>query len=178
MASSTDPAQKPDVEAERAAAAVTAAGTAADPNPVDPNAEPELVSVWNETVKSRNLFLSLLISVPATLIGLLVAEKLLTGVMEDDEIAKTYSLLIGLAIVVTTAVINARLFRPQRIVTTEAPEESTTFEETLRELEAEPGGLGDTSEVPPEVQQEMRDLGLYDAFVEAEQRSAREKGDQ
>ncbi|WP_052068055.1 hypothetical protein [Rhodococcoides fascians] len=139
--------------------------------------EPELIQVWNETVKTRNLFKALLISVPLTVIGLLVAEKLLTGVLDDDEIARTYSLLIGLVIVVTTAAINARLFRPQRIVTTEAPSESTTFEEALRDLEVEPGGLGDTAAVPPEVRQEMRDLGLYDAFVEAEQRSHRQNGD-
>ncbi|MBB1018739.1 hypothetical protein ACIQCV_16540 [Dietzia maris] len=140
---------------------------------VDPNAEPELVSVWNETVNTRNLFKALLISVVSTLIALLVAEKLLAGVMEDAEIAKTYSLLIGLAVVVITAVLNARFFRPQRIVTTGSPEESTTFEETLRELENEPGGLGDTSAAPLEVQQEMRTLGLYDAFVEAEHRAMR-----
>jgi hypothetical protein len=138
--------------------------------------EPELISVRNETVKTKNLFKALLVSVPLTLIGLLVADKLLVGVMDDDEIAKTYSLLIGLAIVVITAVVNAKLFRPQRIVTTESPGESTTFEETLRELEVEPGGLGDTSAVPSEVRQEMRELGLYDAFVEAEQRSSRAKG--
>jgi multidrug transporter EmrE-like cation transporter len=140
------------------------------------NSEPELISVWNETVKTKNLFTALLISVPLTLIGLLVADKLLTGVMDDDDIAKTYSLLIGLAIVVITAVVNAKLFRPQRIVTTETPGESTTFEETLRDLEVEPGGLGDTSAVPSEVRQEMRDLGLYEAFVEAEQRSSRDEG--
>ncbi|GAA4261229.1 MULTISPECIES: hypothetical protein [Dietzia] len=140
--------------------------------------EPELVSVWNETVRTRNLGYSLLISVPATLIGLLVAENLLSRVMEDAEIAKTYSLLIGLAIVVITAVINARLFPPQRIVTTEEPGESTTFEETLRELAEEPGGLGDTSAVPEEVRQEMRELGLYDAFVSAEQNVAARAADE
>ncbi|OZF42620.1 hypothetical protein [Rhodococcus sp. 14-2470-1a] len=149
-----------------------------DPTPrATSDAEPELISVWNETVKTRNLFKALLISVPLTLIGLLVAEKALTGAMEDDEIARTYSLLIGLAIVVVTAVVNAKLFRPQRIVTTEAPGESTTFEEALRDLEVEPGGLGNTSAVPLEVRQEMQDLGLYEAFVEAEERSARKGGD-
>ncbi|MCD2263717.1 hypothetical protein K3888_13515 [Dietzia aurantiaca] len=142
---------------------------------VVPDGDPELVSVWNETVKTRNLGYSLLISVPATLIGLLVAENLLSRVMADADIAKTYSLLIGLAIVVTTAVINARLFKPQRIVTTEEPGESTTFEETLRELADEPAGLGDTSAVPEEVRQEMRELGLYDAFVRAEKRVAAER---
>lgn len=140
-----------------------------------PDGEPELVSVWNETVKTRNLGYSLLISVPATLIGLLVAENLLSRMMDDAETAETYSLLIGLAIVVTTAVINARLFKPQRIVSTSEPGDSSTFEETLRELAEEPGGLGDTSAVPEEVRQEMRELGLYDAFVRAEQRVAAER---
>ncbi|KAA0918864.1 hypothetical protein [Dietzia sp. ANT_WB102] len=139
---------------------------------VAPDAEPELVSVWNETVKTRHLGLSLLISVPATLIALLVSQQVLGSVMDDQEIARTYSLLIGLAVVVSTAVLNARLFAPQRIVTTEAPEDSTSFEDTLRELATEPGGLGDTSRVPEQIRQEMRDLGLYDAFVDSERRAA------
>jgi hypothetical protein len=139
--------------------------------PVDPNAEPVLISVWGETVKTRNLCLALLISVPSTLIGLLVAEKILAGVMEDGEIAKTYSLLIGLAIVVTTAVISARMFRPQRIVTTGDAGQSTTFEEALEELAEGEGGLGHTDLVPAYVQQEMRSLRLHDAFVEAERRA-------
>ena len=127
----------------------------------------QLSEVWGETVALRNLGLALLISCPTVIAGFLIARWLLESNMEDQKLADTYSLLIGLFVTVCCSVICALLFKPQRIVTTGAAEESTTFEETLQEL-ADEGGLGHVANLPVEVQNEMRDLELYDAFAHAE----------
>jgi hypothetical protein len=127
-----------------------------------------LSEVWGETVALRNLGLALLISCPTVVAGFLIGRWLLESNMTDKKLAGTYSLLIGLFLTVCCAVICALLFKPQRIVTTGAAEDSTTFEETLQELAADEGGLGHVVNLPVEVQNEMRDLELYDAFAHAE----------
>lgn len=127
-----------------------------------------LSEVWGETVALRNLALALAISAPTTIVAFLVARWLLESNMEDQKRADTFSLLIGLFVVVVCAVICARLFPPQRVVTTVDAEQSSTFEETLHELAADEGGLGAVADLPDEVQREMHDLDLYDAFAHAE----------
>jgi hypothetical protein len=128
----------------------------------------QLSEVWGETVALRNLGLALLISCPTVVAGFLIARWLLESNMADKKLATTYSLLIGLFVTVCCGVICALLFKPQRIVTTGAAEDSTTFEETLQELAADEGGLGHVANLPVEVRNEMRDLELYDAFAHAE----------
>lgn len=132
----------------------------------------ELSEVWGETVALRNLTLALLISCPTTLATFLVARWFLESNVKDQAQAGTYSLLVGLLAVVVSAVLCARLFPPQRVVTTSAAEESSTLEEALRELAAAEGGLGAVADLPPEVQDEMRELGLYEAFAAAEKAEA------
>lgn len=127
-----------------------------------------LSEVWGETVALRNLTLALLISCPTTLVTFLVARRILEANVKDQAQAGTYSLLVGLFAVVVCAVLCARLFPPQRIVTTSDAEHSSTMEEALRELAASEGGLGAVADLPPEVQAEMHELGLYEAFADAE----------
>ncbi|WP_305094925.1 hypothetical protein [Prescottella sp. R16] len=128
----------------------------------------QLSEVWGETVALRNLVLALLISCPTTLVVFLVARWLLESNMDDRSRADTYSLLVGLFTVIVCAVICARLFPPQRVVTTEAAGQSSAFDETLREIAEDEGGLGRVADLPTEVQDEMRELDLYDAFARAE----------
>jgi hypothetical protein len=130
----------------------------------------QLAEVWGETVAPRNLTLALVISCPTTLVAFLVAKWLFESNMANQERASTYSLLVGLFVIVVCAVVCARLFRPQRIVTTDASAiaDSSTFEDALKELADDEGGLGSVERLPAEVAHEMRELGLYDAFAHAE----------
>jgi hypothetical protein len=132
----------------------------------------ELHSVWGETVAIRNLTVALLISSPATIVGFLIARSILDSTMDDEALARTYSLLAGLFVAVSCAALCSVLFKPQRVVTTDDAADSSTFDQALAEIAAEEGGLGRVSDLPLEVQAEMRSLGLYDAFERAEREAA------
>lgn len=131
----------------------------------------DLVEVWGETVSLRNLGMALLISTPVTVVVFYVGRTVLQHLVSDPDRADTFSLLVGLVSVITCAVVCARLFAPQRIlVDDDSVADSSSVDEALRELAEEEGGLGHVADLPPEVAQEMKDLGLYDAFARAEKK--------
>ena len=130
--------------------------------------EPMLAEVWGEAVDLRNLGKALLIAVPVSLGGFLAAAAVLPGLVGTPATAKTYALLVGLFSTILGAVICAKLFKPQRIVTTEAAADSAVQAAALAELAASAEGLGDVTKLPEAVQAEMRELGVYDTFLEAQ----------
>lgn len=133
----------------------------------------DLAEVWGETVSLRNLALSLAISVPTTVIVYYIGHAVLVRAVSDPDRAETFSLLCGLASVIVCAVLCARLFAPQRVLVDDPVADSSSFEDALRELSEDEGGLGSVADLPPEVVQEMKDLELYDAFARAEEKYRR-----
>lgn len=130
-----------------------------------------LAEVWGETVSLRNLAIALSISVPTTVVVFFVGRIILDRIVSDPDQAETFTLLCGLAAVVTCAVICARLFKPQRILVTDGAEDTESVEEAIRDMAENEGGIGRVSDLPESVQQEIKELGLYDAFLKAESRS-------
>jgi hypothetical protein len=80
-------------------------------------------------------------------------------------------MLAGLFSCLVAALISAKFFKPKRIVTERQldPEEQIAAAMDLAQL---PLGLGTLSSLSEAEQAEMRRLGLYDVFAEAERRLA------
>ncbi|MDF2825634.1 MAG: hypothetical protein K0R68_3042 [Mycobacterium sp.] len=130
-----------------------------------------LVEVWGDTVDERHVKLAVALSVLLAVPSFLGARALLTATMENQDLARTYAMLAGLFACLLAAVISAKFFKPKRIVTERQldPEEQIAAAMELAQL---PLGLGTLSSLSEAEQDEMRRLGLYDVFAEAERRLA------
>ncbi|WP_193608240.1 hypothetical protein [Nocardioides lijunqiniae] len=130
-----------------------------------------LVEVWGDTVDERHVKIAVALGVLLSVPSFLGARELFTSTMDNQDLARTYAMLTGLAACLVAAVISARLFEPKRIVTERQldPEEQVAAAMELAQL---PLGLGTLDSLSESEQEEMRRLGLYDVFAEAERRTA------
>lgn len=136
-----------------------------------PPDDTRLVEVWGDTVDERHVKIAVALGVLLSVPTFLGARELFTATMDNQDLARTYSMLAGLAACLLSAVISARLFEPKRIVTERQldPEEQIA---TAMELAQLPLGLGTLESLSEAEREEMRRLGLYDLFAEAERRLA------
>lgn len=130
-----------------------------------------LVEVWGDTVDERHVKIAVALGVLLSVPTFLGARELFTSTMENQDLARTYAMLSGLAACLVSAIISARFFEPKRIVTERQldPEEQIAAAMELAQL---PLGLGTLDSLSDDEQDEMRRLGLYDVFAEAERRLA------
>ena len=137
----------------------------------DPPDDSRLVEVWGDTVDERHVKIAVALGVVLSVPSFLGAKELFASVMDNQDLAKTYAMLTGLAACLVAAVISARLFEPKRVVTERQldPEEQIAAAMELAQL---PLGLGTLDSLSPAEQDEMRRLGLYDVFAEVERRLA------
>lgn len=128
-----------------------------------------LVEVWGDTVDERHVKIAVGLSVLLAVPSFLGARALFTATMDNQDLARTYAMLAGLAACLLAAVISARYFKPKRIVTERQldPEEQIAAAMELAQL---PLGLGTLASLSEAERAEMRRLGLYDVFAEAERR--------
>jgi hypothetical protein len=135
-----------------------------------------LVEVWGDTVDERHVKIAVALGVLLAVPSFLGAREIFTATMENQDLARTYAMLAGLASCLVSAVISARFFKPKRIVTERQldPEEQIAAAMELAQL---PLGLGTLASLSQAEQDEMRRLGLYDVFAEAERRLALQNAD-
>ena len=136
-----------------------------------------LVEVWGDTVDERHVKIAVALSVLLAVPSFLGARALLSATMANQDLARTYAMLAGLGACLVAAVISAKLFKPKRVVTERQldPEEQIAAAMDLAQL---PLGLGTLSSLTDAERDEMRRLGLYDVFAEAERRLAAQKADE
>ncbi|GAA5064604.1 hypothetical protein [Nocardia callitridis] len=141
--------------------------------PAAPETEGQLVEVWGDTVDERHVKIAVLLGVVVSAPSFLLAQSVFTATMDNRDLARTYAMLVGLAACLVVAVVCARLFPPKRIVTERAivPEEQMA---TVMELARQPGGIGELASLSEAERDEMKRLGLYDLFAEAERRISTE----
>ncbi|GAA4685491.1 hypothetical protein [Gordonia humi] len=140
------------------------------------DADSRLAEVWGDVVDRRNVafavVLGIIISVPA----FLGSQAILTAVMENTSLARTYAMLIGLGACLCVGVVCARLFPPVRIFREETIG-TTEQEAAIAALRSAPNGLGSVDELKPDECAELEAMGLYDLFAEAEATQKREPAD-
>lgn len=128
------------------------------------------LEVWGDTVDSRHMALSVALGAGIAAPTFLLARWVFSRTVDDQTLAGSYALLLGLAGCVLAAVVAARLFPPKRVVR----ESSATLEsrqEALDSIAAQGGEWTDPAGLAPQVQQELRQLGLYEVLVEAHEQS-------
>ena len=101
------------------------------------------------------------------------AAALLTGAVATPAVAKAYAMLAGMGGCVLGGVICAKMFPPKREVVEDAGDPAWR-EEAIAELVKETGRLGGVDELPSAARDEMKELGLYDAFVAHEAHHGKE----
>ncbi|KQY56682.1 MULTISPECIES: hypothetical protein [unclassified Nocardioides] len=125
-----------------------------------------LIEVWGDTVDSRHMTGAIALGIGIATPTFLLGRRIFESTVDDQTLAQSYALLVGLGACLVAAVISARLFKPKRVVT----EVEATLEgrrAALDAIAAEGGEWTDPAELAREVQEELRSLGLYDVLVEA-----------
>jgi hypothetical protein len=135
------------------------------------DAEYQLVEIWGDTVDIRHLAWSVALGVALSFCAFMAANRALAAYVPDPAMARAYAMLVGLAGCLASGAICAKLFKPKREVIEEA-HGAAGREEVLAQLASEAGGLGHVSDLPPAVVAEMKELGLYDVFLDYEKRTA------
>ncbi|WP_280421424.1 hypothetical protein [Nocardia carnea] len=140
----------------------------ADPTATAPAGEhPQYLEVWGDTVVGRHLAVSVVIGVGLSLAALLLSNWAFSSFVTNESLADAYALLVGIAGCVVAGVICGRLFRPKRIVVTDASEDAAVGE-VIATLREERQGLGSLDDLPDHTRRELDDLGLRPRFAAAE----------
>ncbi|NYI77375.1 hypothetical protein [Nocardioides panzhihuensis] len=135
-----------------------------------------LIEVWGDTVDTRHLGASIALGAGIATPTFLLGRRLFRATVEDQTLAQSYALLLGLGACLVAAFIAARLFKPKRIVTqTAATAESRR--EALDAIAADGGEWTDPADLSVEVRDELRQLGLYDVLKQAHLDAESEAGD-
>lgn len=131
--------------------------------PGDFGQTPRLAEVWGDVVDLRHLGAAIAICCAISLAFFVASERLIVPAVQSSEIARTYSLVAGLAGCLTGGAVCAYLFRPKRIVAEQATDPAWQAE-ILRRIVVETGPLGSVASLPPATARELRELGLYELF--------------
>ena len=141
------------------------------PQPTDDQApRPRYLEVWGDTVAGRDLAVSVVIGIVLSVCALLGATALFNSFVTDSSLADAYALLVGIAGCLVAGVVSGKLFRPKRNIAVDSSE-GDAVGDVIRVLQEERRGLGSVDNLPAQTVQELRDLDLFDRFVEAENRT-------
>lgn len=130
-------------------------------------ADDNLYEVWGDTVDSRHLLAAIAVGAACSLGAFFLAEHLLTGWVESTQMARAYAMLLGILGSLLGGGVSACLFKPKRHVVEHITDPAWRLQ-VIEELRAEYGGIGQLSDLPPEVRAELRELGLEQLFDDAE----------
>lgn len=125
-----------------------------------------LIEVWGDTVDSRHMCGAIVLGGGLAAPTFLIGREIFTATVEDQTLAQSYALLLGLAACLIAATIAARLFKPKRIVR-ETSGIHSARREALARIAAEGGEWTDPAELDSKIRAELHQLGLYDVLVEA-----------
>ncbi|OUZ08604.1 hypothetical protein BHE97_13095 [Aeromicrobium sp. PE09-221] len=139
--------------------------------------EEGLVEVWGDVVSERHVKVSVLLGAGLAVPTFLLAHRGFGAAMDNQDLAKTFAMLAGLAACLVAALISARLFEPKRIVSERTLDREQQIEAAL-DLARQPLGMGRLADLDDEGREELRRIGLYEVFEEAERRLAIEEGAQ
>ncbi len=120
-----------------------------------PRAEQHLAEVWGDVVDLRHLAAAVAVGAVVSVGLYFAAGRLFAAIVGSAEVARSYAMLVGLLGCVAGGAISARLFSPKRVMT----ELVTERPDAAADASSRDGFVGD---LPDEVRDEMRALGLHD----------------
>lgn len=140
----------------------------ASPPPSD-ESRYRLYEVWGDTICARHLTMAIIIGAVVSLGAFGGAQLILAQLVESQQMAKAYSMLVGILGCLGGGAISAKLFKPKRDVIEDVADPGFR-EQVVADLLKEYGSLGRLEDVSPEVLAELKELQLYDLFLDAERR--------
>ncbi|MDB5846850.1 MAG: hypothetical protein JWP29_602 [Rhodoferax sp.] len=135
----------------------------------------QLVEVWGDTADTRHLAWAIVLGITISLAGFFAASRVLVSHVASPDLARAYAMLAGLGGCLLSGVVCAMLFKPKRVVVEGQAADPYWRQEVLRQLEEQTGDLGRVADLPPEVVAEMKELQIYELFVEHEKRARTEQ---
>lgn len=126
----------------------------------------ELVEVWGDTVSFPALLKSILIGAVLSISCFYLSKWLLGQWVEDKNLAHAYSMLCGLLGCILSGFICSILFKPKREILESNNESMEWFDTLIKQWEMEEKSIGSVHDLPEKIVQELKELNLYDAFVE------------
>lgn len=123
-----------------------------------------LAEVWGDVVDVRHLLGAVIIGGALSFATFFVFTKVFAGMVSSAALARAYAMLAGLIGCVASGVICARLYPPKRVISEVATDPAWRLE-TMDQLAAETGAIGNVAELPQVVIDEMKELDLYDLFA-------------
>lgn len=130
--------------------------------------KPELYEVWGDTVDARHLLYAIVIGAIVSLSSFFTAQHFLLEWVASAQMARAYAMLVGIVGCLVGGTISATLFKPKRNVVEHEADPAWRCQ-VLSDLQNEFGDLGRLADLPSQTIKELRDMDLYDLFVEYEQ---------
>jgi hypothetical protein len=124
----------------------------------------QLAEVWGDVVSRPQLGKAILVSAVSSVTTYGVALVALAPLASTPSVGKAMALLAGIVGSVIGGAVCSVAFLPKRIVVDGDSLAAAWQFTVLEQLEQDEGNLGDLHQLPPEVLQEMRAVGLYDVF--------------
>ncbi|MGQ3673854.1 hypothetical protein ACT6QG_15825 [Xanthobacter sp. TB0136] len=140
-----------------------------------PAAETDLAEVWGDIVSRRQLAISLVIGGAVSIAFYFTALRLLTGIGSTPAIDRALAMLVGIVGCLVGGFICAQIFKPKRHLSEDADGSDAWRMEILQQIESEEGEIGDARALPAVVQQEMKEVGLFDLFDQYHQNQLKQK---
>lgn len=126
-----------------------------------------LAEVWGDVVDLRQLAIAIVIGGTISLSTYLIAAHFMQNIGDNKDLGRAYAMLVGLIACILSGAICAKLFKPKRIVT-EGHENDALRAELINELALETGTIGNMANLPADTVIELKDIDLYDLFLEQE----------
>lgn len=129
--------------------------------------KPELYEVWGDTINPRHLLYSIGIGAAVSLGTFFTAQHFLLEWVASAQMARAYAMLVGILGCLAGGALSAALFKPKRKVIVHQADPALRAQ-ILIDLQNEFGDLGRLADLPPETIAELREMDLYDLFVNYE----------
>lgn len=130
----------------------------------------QLVEVWGDVVDERGVKVAVLLGIVVAVPAFLLAEAGFSAAVSNQDLARTYAMVVGIVACLGVGALVAKLYKPQRVIT-ERGVDAEEQRRILRELN-EAGGLGSLESLSPRERAELRRQGLEELFLEAEKEFA------
>ena len=138
--------------------------------------KPELYEVWGDTVDVRHLVYAIVIGAIVSLSAFFTAQHFLLEWVTSAQMARAYAMLVGILGCLVGGAISASLFKPKRHVI-EHVADPAWRSQILKDLQSEFGDLGRLADLPPETIAELKEMDLYELFVDYEKGLHKAEGD-
>ncbi|WP_025591342.1 hypothetical protein [Agrobacterium tumefaciens] len=130
----------------------------------------QLAEVWGDVVSRPQLAKAMMIGAVLSVAIYYLTLATIAPLAATPAIGKALAMLAAIVGSVISGAVCSRIFAPKRIIVEQAETGTAWQTDILDQLDQEGGPIGRVEDLPPEVVQEMREVGLYDLFKNYEDR--------